>query len=554
MSSKTNLLKFFKFEKIKCMDKEMSIMGNMDNNKNNDRKVDISIIPRQGSSKANPPFPWAITYFVFLFYIMIFLLPARLEASYDLGINTDVEVRGNYAYVAVTGTATGQSSGLRVIDISDPESPEIVGGLNYSNSGILCLTVDGDLAYLAYSGVEGVKIIDISDPEDPEIIGTIKSVYATEIVISNDFAYIADPELGLVIVDVSDPDSPIRVTRLNLEGRLVDIAVQGDFAYLTFQTDALEYGLYVCDISDHENPFLENALVVATPLDSNVGSGGLLKIRLIGDYAYLLKQSVIIIVDLSDPENPTKEKIWYLPGLPPYGHIPTIKDMAESGGYIYLVGSGLEGQQKLFVADISDPLDPEEVGNVSTYASSKARAVSVEENYACIVGDEGFLIIDISVSDDPSVIGKIKSTRSSSETSGSDVYGFPKYYPMAYSQPGYGYGWNQPSYGWSQPSYDWNMPYNYGWNQASYSWSQPSYGWNQPSYGWGQPSYGWNQPYFGYQQQSFNPYWYQPYNGYGGGYPSISPSWPPIGMAYNPLSGSFYIPGQDNPGEYPWGY
>ena len=50
-----------------------------------------------------------------------------------------------------------------------------------------------------------------------------------------------------------------------------------------------------------------------------------------------------------------------------------------------------------------------------------------------------------------------------------------------------------------------------------------------------------------------SPYGSQTYNRYGG-YPPVSPSWPPAGMAYNPLSGSFYIPGQDNPGEYPWSY
>lgn len=50
---------------------------------------------------------------------------------------------------------------LRVIDISNPNSPEIVGGLNYSNFGILCLTIEDNLVYLSYCRAEGIKIIDI---------------------------------------------------------------------------------------------------------------------------------------------------------------------------------------------------------------------------------------------------------------------------------------------------------------------------------------------------------------------------------------------------------
>jgi hypothetical protein len=216
--------------------------------KRNIIKTIISTTYWQYPQKANRPFPWAVILIAFLFFIMAFLTPVHLQAAHTIHQGSDVEIQGDYAYVAVTGTSHSARdiiwmtpplpelpSGLRVIDISDPDSPEIVGVIDYSNSGILCLTVEGDLAYLSYSGGEGVKIIDISDPEDPDIEGTIRNVYAREIVVSDGYAYIADPELGLVIFDVSVPTKPERTARLNLKGDVEDISVQGNFAYLTFE-------------------------------------------------------------------------------------------------------------------------------------------------------------------------------------------------------------------------------------------------------------------------------------------------------------------------------
>jgi len=76
------------------------------------------------------------------------------------------------------------------------------------------------------------------------------------------------------------------------------------------------------------------------------------------------------------------------------------------------------------------------------------------------------------------------------------------------------------------------------------------------NYETGQRGYELSLPYFQADMMSgwtpwSSPYGSQAYNRYGG-YPPVSPSWPPAGMAYNPLSGSFYIPGQyyPSPGQY----
>jgi len=527
----------------------------------NTRKTMVITVFGRYPQRADRALSRAAIFIAFQLIIMIFLIPAHLRAAYTIHQGTDVEIRGDYAYVAVTGTSHSATdviyttppppelpSGLRVIDISVPDSPEIVGGLDYSNSGILCLTVDGDLAYLAYSGSEGVKIIDISNPEKPKVIGTIKNVYAREIVVGDGYAYIADPESGLVIYDVSAPAAPVRAARLALNGAAGDMAVQGDFAYLAFANDdslMRDCGIHVCDISNPQNPLLVNRFVVGTSITSDVSSSGQVKIWLKGDHAYWTRGASNVIVDVSNPANPVKKgMVWTLPGLPPHAHVPSVTDLAGSGDYLYMIASGQEGQEKLFVVDISDPLDPDTLGDVTTY---KAKGIAVQGDHACIVGWDGFQIIDISDPDAPSVAGRIKSTQTggTSGTVGYGVYGYP--YGYGFGLPGYGYGYGLPGYGYpgGYTGYGFGLTSGYGFGYPGYGYGYPTsssgtssgYGYGLPGYGLGRttgygypigypgdrlagPGYGYGLSYPGY---GYTGYGYgRPY-GYGLAYPGGYP-------------------------------
>ncbi|MGA1842538.1 MAG: LVIVD repeat-containing protein [bacterium] len=511
----------------------------MHSEKNINRTI-ISTIHLQYTQEANRLFPWVVIFIAFLFSIMAFVTPTHLQAAYTMHFGTAVVMQGDYAYVAVTGTSHSATdviymtppgpelpSGLRVIDISDPDSPEIVGGLDYSNSGMLSIAVEGDLVYLAYSGTEGVKIIDISNPEKPKIIGTIKNVYAREMVVRDSYAYIADPYSGLVIFDVSNSSSPVRAARLNLNGTVEDIAVQGDYAYLTFEDDdyPIECGIHVCDISDPEDPYLVDRFVAGTGLDSDIqASGGRMRIWMNEDYAYLAKESAIIIVDVSDPENPSRKEIWHLPGMPPYSHVPSTEDLTGSGEYIYVTGDVDNQEDLLFVVNISDPLDPDLLGDVSIY---RPNGVAVQGDYACIVGLNGFQIIDISDPDDPSVVGKVESTRQSGSGTGISVYGYgygygSPYLPGIYqSYPGFRYGYPLGGYGTSG-GYGFGYPYGGLGTSGGYGYGYP-YGGFGTSGGYGYPY----NPY-GFQRTNFaSDLWGNPYSGIGGiGYPGYGFGYP----------------------------
>jgi hypothetical protein len=113
-----------------------------------------------------------------------------------------VAVFSNYAYVAA------YSSGLQIIDITDPSNPTFKGSYNTPGYA-LGVAISGNYAYVAYGIGAGLQIIDITDPSNP----TFKGVYDTPgqangVAVSSNYAYVADHGSGLQIIDITDPSNP----------------------------------------------------------------------------------------------------------------------------------------------------------------------------------------------------------------------------------------------------------------------------------------------------------------------------------------------------------
>ena len=110
-----------------------------------------------------------------------------------------VHVVGKIAYVAA------DNSGLKIIDISNPNSPKLIGGYTTGGSA-MGVQVIGNRAYIAdYDG--GLKIIDVSNPAAPKLIGK----YVTENVVFGVYvvgnrAYVSDGNLH--VIDRNRPALP----------------------------------------------------------------------------------------------------------------------------------------------------------------------------------------------------------------------------------------------------------------------------------------------------------------------------------------------------------
>ena len=68
--------------------------------------------------------------------------------------------------------------------------------------------------------------------------------------VSGSYAYVADDDAGLRVIDVSTPASPTEVGFFDTPGNALDVAVSGTYAYVA-DRDA---GLRVIDVSTPSNP------------------------------------------------------------------------------------------------------------------------------------------------------------------------------------------------------------------------------------------------------------------------------------------------------------
>ena len=231
--------------------------------------------------------------------------------------------------------------------------------------------VSGDYAYVA-DGNSGLAIIDISDPTNPgtpvyeDTTGNPYGVF-----VSGDYAYVADYTSGLAVIDISDPTNPGTPVYEDTTGYAWGVYVSGDYAYVA---DFIS-GLAIIDISDPTNP--------GTPVYENT-TGSAIGVYVSGDYAYIADWgSGLAVIDISDPTNP---------GTPVYEDtIGNAFVVYVSGDYAYVA----DGYSGLAVIDISDPTNPGTPFYEDT--TGDACGVFLSGDYAYIANwNSGLAVIDIS--------------------------------------------------------------------------------------------------------------------------------------------------------------
>jgi len=113
----------------------------------------------------------------------------------------------NIAYLA------GLSSGLKILDISNPENPVLISSYN-AFGGAYAICIENDIAYVAY-GQSGIRIFDISNPQDVRLLGSYITPHNSDtysLTINDNIAYLADGYYGFRIVNVSNPQNPVLIS------------------------------------------------------------------------------------------------------------------------------------------------------------------------------------------------------------------------------------------------------------------------------------------------------------------------------------------------------
>ena len=190
--------------------------------------------------------------------------PRELASLYLGDYPVSVNMSGATAYVAT-------SEKVQIIDVSLPLAP--VPLAEYPDTGRAFVTdieIVGQLAYV--SGlfyVEGnvadiLRILDVSDPSLPSLLGFHRASsagFATTLTyggldVDGNHAYIADiQDRDVLIYDVSNPMSPTLLDRLTTPGTPVDVMVHQDHLYVADEDALVVYRITgTSDVGPSDDP------------------------------------------------------------------------------------------------------------------------------------------------------------------------------------------------------------------------------------------------------------------------------------------------------------
>jgi hypothetical protein len=323
-----------------------------------------------------------------------------LAGTYAAGQCVDVEVHGNYAYLAAWG------DGLMVIDITSPTSPVFVGQWD-APARAEGLTISGDYAYVA-EGHLGLRVIDISTPSNPVVVATYDTPdWDNDVTVSGDYAFVAANSLGLRVFDISNPVSPSLVGSAGTSGNASCVEISGDYAYV-----GATHNFTVIDISDPTNPIqVDNE-------DSWFAEG----IAITGDYAYVPREgNGFNVFDISDPTNVSQ--LTYFSRYYEDGPI-TWNDVALAGEYVYLCSH----DTLMDVLDIMDMFDPVLVASLDT--PGKAWETAIAGDYAFVADGNSNELQVIDISDPTSSFIETSFDSLTNEPLGIDIEGNYVYLAM----------------------------------------------------------------------------------------------------------------------------
>jgi len=248
-------------------------------------------------------------------------------ASYHRPVHLeDLYVENNIAYFGDGYSSTRGT--LTLFDVSNPYLPDSLSQIATSSSrNAKSIFVDGNYTYVPAASFEGVRIINTSNPSMPFIAGNI-DLWAVDIYVKNNYAYLCTSTDGLHIYDVSTLSSPDSVGSIGGLGYLTDIDIdkEGQYAYLINYWGGSTTGFSIVNISDPTAP----SIVSQYPVEISTGNSD---IKVDGDYAFITTTSGLMILDISNPASPSM--FAHIVGDPMSG----AQDIEIEGDYVYIASA-----------------------------------------------------------------------------------------------------------------------------------------------------------------------------------------------------------------------
>jgi len=228
-------------------------------------------------------------------------------------------------------TIAAGSSGMHVIDLTNPRNPTIVGTWDSPGSAE-SVAVAGTTAYLA-DGPFGLRVLDVSNASNPQPIGSaFDDSFAFDVAISGTTAVIAAGGGGVRLADVTDPRAPIELAGIDTPGYARGVAIADKLAVIADQWE----GARIIDISRR------------IEVGSLATGSWAFDVAVAGSIAFVATGSAgLVTIDLADPAAPR------LIGTLPVPNGDSVA-VAASGNRAF-VAAGRAGLQVVDVTDHASP-------------------------------------------------------------------------------------------------------------------------------------------------------------------------------------------------------
>jgi hypothetical protein len=194
-----------------------------------------------------------------------------------------IAVKSHYVYLAVDAPPTTiniSGPGLEVVEVADVDQPRLVGRVTLPSPALVTLPQSGDLSVkvtaLAVSGdlvligsfLDGraaLGVVDVSNPAAPQVAGRFDLLGVARIAridFQGRYAYLAETNSGLIVLDLLDPSNPVPVGGYAETLPTTSVSVRSNLCLLTGA-----FGTRLLDVTQPQNPVLVGSNNIAVKLD-----------------------------------------------------------------------------------------------------------------------------------------------------------------------------------------------------------------------------------------------------------------------------------------------
>jgi hypothetical protein len=206
-----------------------------------------------------------------------------------------------------------------VVDIVDPASPNIIGGIDTPGYAV-DVALAGTRAFVA-DGDAGLQVIDISAPSSPAIVGSAPGT-AHSVAAVDSLALVIDTLSDLDIFRISAAGVPTQFWSTGTPSPAIGrIELHADYAYIANGS----HGIQVIDISDFPPDPILGSAELPVPTYAHA-------VTVAGNVAYLAQHQRFRLLDISNPASPILGG--YVESSPP-GSFP--RDITVTGPYAYAI-------------------------------------------------------------------------------------------------------------------------------------------------------------------------------------------------------------------------